>query len=154
MKKIIVGKNKTLKLNNVLGINIKLEDLSQTDVFIEKMINVIKVNGAEQLGPLIQHSYVSNDEDNPIRIELLVQCDRFLNKIEEPFIMRPIIRVSNCMYCRYIGLEENQGIGYDKKKLEPYENDIDLTGNTNTIYDDSKENEGTTVTVELKGGRA
>ena len=38
-----------------------------------------------------------------MEIILMLQCNNFIHKLEEPYGMDSVIRVTDCMYCRYQG---------------------------------------------------
>lgn len=144
MNKLIFSKNKNIRLNNVVYVKCNFNEITQGNLVIKKIENMLKVKGASPVGPLIQHTYFTND-DEPIKIEFMLQSNTYINNLDVPFKIESVIRVANCMYCRYSGPEEKQSIGYDKIKVEAFENDIELTGNTYTIYVDSNEEDGTVV---------
>lgn len=148
MKRLQLYQNKVLKLQNTLTASISLED-EEVDfsVQVEKMQSYIKVKGAIQIGPLIQYTkpFVNEDEELDIEINLFLQCNNYIHSVEEPYSMESIIRIPNCMYCRYIGPEEKLKFAYDKINLEAFENDIKLTGESYTVFVDQNEEEGTVV---------
>lgn len=65
--------------------------------------------------------------------------------VEQPYNMVPVIRVLNCMYCRYIGPEEKLKFACDKIQLEAFENDIPLKGDSYTIFVDRNEEDETII---------
>ncbi|MCM1499743.1 MAG: hypothetical protein NC124_14875 [Clostridium sp.] len=148
MSKLQFNPNKVLKLQNVLIGKINLED-ENTDfnIIVEKMQSYIKVKGAMQIGPLIQHTrpFVNDEEELDVEIRLLLQCNNYLHSVERPYTMESLLRVPYCMYCRYIGPEEKLKFAYDKINLEAFENDIELTGESYTVFVDQNEEEGTIV---------
>lgn len=148
MSKIQVNQNKVLKLQNVLINKINLEDEdAEFNMIVEKMQSYIKVKGATQIGPLIQHTktFVNEEEELDMEINMLLQCNNYIHSVEPPYSMQSLIRVPNCMYCRYIGPEEKLKFAYDKINLEAFENDIELTGESYTVFVDQNEEEGTIV---------
>lgn len=140
--------NKALKMQNVLigGINLE-DDENAFDLVIERMQTYIKVKGAAQIGPLIQYtkSFMNDGEELDIKINMLLQCSNYIHNVQEPYIMDSILRVPNCMYCRYVGPKETLNFAYDKINLEAFENDIELTGESYTVFVDQNEEEGTIV---------
>lgn len=57
MATMTINQNKLLKLQNVLIDKINLEEEEMNyNLVVEKMQSYIKVKGAVQIGPLIQHS--------------------------------------------------------------------------------------------------
>ena len=59
--------------------------------------------------------------------------------------MESVIRVPDCMYCRYTGPEEKLKFAYDKINLEAFEEDIELQPCNYTVFVDSNEEEETIV---------
>ena len=148
MPKLQFNQNKVLKLQNVLIVEFDLENEDvKYDFLIEKMQSYIKVKGVMQIGPLIQYTkpFVNDDEELDMEINLLLQCNNFIHSVEKPYRMESVLRVQDCMYCHYIGPEEKLKFAYDKINLEAFENDIDLTGESYTVFVDQNEEEGTIV---------
>ena len=114
---------------------------------IEQMQQYIKIKGATQIGPLIQCSRVYMNENNELDMEiiLMLQCNNYIHNVEPPYSMESVIRVPNCMYCRYIGPEDKLKFAYDKIHLEAFENDIELEDCSYTIFVDRNEEEETIV---------
>ncbi len=148
MPKLQFNQNKILKLQNALisTINLKEEDMD-FNIVVEKMQSYIKVKGVTQIGPLIQHTkpFVNKEEELDMEINMLLQCNNYIHSVEPPYSMQSLIRVPNCMYCRYIGPGEKLKFAYDKINLEAFENDIELTGESYTVFVDQNEEEGTIV---------
>lgn len=148
MSKLQFNQNKTLKLQNALIGKINLEDEEMDfNIFVEKMQSYIKVKGATQIGPLIQYTkpFVNDEEELDMEINMLLQCNNYVHSVEKPYVMESVVRVPNCMYCRYIGPEEKLKFAYDKINLEAFENDIELTGESYTVFVDQNVEEGTIV---------
>lgn len=148
MSKLQVNNNKTLKLKNVLNNKVDFSDEKMDiNILVEKMQSYIRVKGAMQIGPLIQHTkpFVNNEEELDVELNLLLQCNNFIHNVEKPYMMESILRIPNCMYCRYIGPEEKLKFAYDKINLEAFENDIELTGESYTVFVDQNEEEGIIV---------
>ena len=148
MSKIQCSHNKTMKLQNVLCQRLNLED-DELDftIQVEKMQSYIKVKGVTQIGPLIQHPNPFENEKGEwdIEITLFMQCNSYIHNVEKPYSIKSIFRISNCMYCRFIGPEKLMKFAYDKINLEAFENDIELTGESYTVFVDQNEEEGTIV---------
>ena len=158
MPKLIVHKSKILKLTNVI-INKcdieKLNDMGSIETQVEKMQNYIKVKSAKTVGPLIQHTWIELNEQGQtnVNLEMMIQCDKFLHSLEVPYSIKSIIRVDNCMYCRYIGPEDKLKFVYDKIQVTAFEEDIALKGDNYTIYID-RNNEENTITADVFFPRA
>lgn len=148
MQKLLLNENKVLKLTNVLFnmCDINSEE-SSLDVQLEQMQSYIKVKGAMQIGPLIQYIEPKLNEQGELEVEMsfLLQCSQPIHKVEAPYKMQPVLRVPNCIYCRYIGPEEALKYAYDKINLYAFENDIKLKGGSYTIFVDQNEEEGTMI---------
>lgn len=111
MATMTINQNKVLKLQNVLIDKINLEEEEMDyNLVVEKMQSYIKVKGAVQIGPLIQHSktFVNDAEELGVEINFLLQCNNYIHNVEKPYRMESVLRIPNCMYCRYIGPEENE----------------------------------------------
>lgn len=148
MSKIQYNASKTLKLQNVLISSLDLLDEElQFDVFVDKMQSYIKVKAAVQIGPLVQYTkpFVNEKEEMDMEINIMLQCNNYIHSVEKPYSMESVIRVPGCMYCRYVGPEEKLSFAYDKINLEAFENDIELTGESYTVFVDQNEEEGTIV---------
>lgn len=164
MSRVIeIQKNKSLRLENVLvncilniaGIgdeNTEEQDDSDQpfslELEIQKMENEIRVKGASAVGPLIQYSGTDSEcEDLQMRISLMIQADRFINKINYPYKMESVIQLKNCYYTRFIGLEEDINYAYQKIEVVAYEDDVVLKGNSYTIFLES--NVDGTITADI-----
>ena len=148
MNKIITNKSKTIKLTNTLVYKCLLEVQNfDLNVAIKQMQSYIRVKGTTQIGPLIQYTKPFVNESNELDVEMLLmlQCTNFIHSVEEPYTMESVLRVTNCMYCRYIGPEDKLRFAYDKINLEAFENDIQLKGDSYTIYVDRNEEENTII---------
>lgn len=45
-------------------------------------------------------------ENQDMEIILMLQCNHFINSVEKPYSMESVLRVTDCMYCRYMGPQE------------------------------------------------
>ena len=148
MSKLQYNLNKVLKLQNVLIGKMSLEEEDvDFNLIVDKMQSYIKVKGAIQIGPLIQQTrtFVNDAEEMDVEINFLLQCNNYIYNVEKPYRMESVLRVPNCMYCRYIDPEDKLKFAYDKINLEAFENDIELTGESYTVFVDQNEEEGTIV---------
>ena len=140
MNKLQYNDNKTLKINNVLKYKILLEDKDfDLQVVIEQMQSYIKTKGAMQIGPLIQYTRTTLNENNEVDLEIIVmlQCNNYIHNVTQPYSMESVIRVPNALYCRYTGPEMLLKYAYDKIHLEAFENDILLEDYNYTIFLDN-----------------
>ncbi|MBQ3558881.1 MAG: hypothetical protein IJA07_05140 [Agathobacter sp.] len=148
MEKLQLYNNKVLKLSNVLQYQIDLSEKEiRPEIQVEQMQSYIKAKGAMQIGPLIEYTHTFVNEVGELKIEIcfLLQCNNFICSVEQPYQMESILRVPNCMYCRYIGPEEKLSFAYDKIHLEAFENDIELEDCSYTIFVDRNEEDETIV---------
>lgn len=156
MNKLITNRTKVLKLTNVLRYvcQIEKEDFD-FNISIVQMQSFIRSKGAVQVGPLIQYinSYVNENGEIKMDICLMLQCNTYIHSIEEPYKMESVIRVPNCMYCRYIGSEDKLSFAYQKIQIEAFENDIPLKGDSYTVFV-SRDDENDIITADVFMERA
>ena len=148
MSKLLFFENKSLKLQNVLCFKADCKNFVENfESNILQMKNHIKVKGIVQIGPLIQYARAFVNENNELDMEiiLMLQCNNYIHNVEPPYSMESVIRVPNCMYCRYIGPEDKLKFAYDKIHLEAFENDIELEDCSYTIFVDRNEEDETIV---------
>lgn len=149
VEKIQVHNNKSLKLFNVLIKDVlNLADDSNGDkdvkgtdslgIEVEQMKNYIKSKGAMPIGPLIQYTSSNKKTENPLDINFrfLIQSDKYINNIAPIYKMESVINIKNCMYARFSGEESELHIAYKKIQVEAYEKDIELKGDSYTVYVD------------------
>ena len=142
MNKIEISENKTLKLINVLIFEIAPvtcnEDLTRC---ILKMDNIIKSKGMASMGPIIQKTKYNINEEGQldIKISLMRQVNNFIHSVEPPYKMESVLRVKNCMYARYTGPEEKLKLAYDKINVTAFEEDIELSNTSYTIFVDKQD---------------
>ena len=148
MNKLQFKENKILKLINVLRYKAQIEQEDfDFNVMIEQMKSYIKIKGVTQVGPLIQYTktFMNDNGELDMEIILMLQCNNYIHNVESPYSMESVIRVPNCMYCRYIGPEDKLKFAYDKIHLEAFENDIELEDCSYTIFVDRNEEDETIV---------
>lgn len=141
MKSLQYNTSKTLKLSNILIININKDDLDNIVATVEQMENYIKSKGSQPIGPLIQYteSTINEQGELDIVIKLLRQSSNFIQHVEPPYEMKSVIRIKNCMYVRYTGPESKLKFAYDKINLTAFEEDIELKGDSYTVFLDQDE---------------
>ena len=137
---IIIHTNKVLKITNVciIEFNIQKDDIN---FLISKMENYIKSKGATPIGPLIQKTEYSVNEEGQldIKVYLMRQANNFIHNVEAPYTMESVLRVRNCMYARYTGPEEKLKLAYDKINVAAFEEDIELSNSNYTIFVDKQD---------------
>lgn len=152
MSKLSLSTNKILKLSNVIIIKIDKENFENIELTVDKIEQYIKIKGAKPVGPLIQ--YISTDitEDGMAESNLLMmrQCDRYINHVEQPYTIESIIRIKNCMYVRYVGPESGLKYAYDKIMLTSFEEDINLKGDSYTIFVDQQHDDNIIADVFME----
>lgn len=136
MSKIELSTNKSLKLMNVLSLEIELNQDFDLGTTVVKMDNYLKSKGAMPIGPLIQRTVYSINEDQQLEIHayLMRQTNNFIHNVEAPYKMEPVIRVRNCMYAHYVGPEEKLKLAYDKINVTAFEEDITVANENYTIF--------------------
>lgn len=141
--KIQINENKTLKITNVLIQEIDINKPEDFNTTVIQMENYIKSKGAMPIGPLIQKTSYSINEEGQLDIQLFFmrQSNNFIHNVEEPYKMESVIRVRNCMYARYIGPEEKLNFAYDKINVTAFEEDIELSNENYTIFVDKQDDD-------------
>lgn len=136
MNKIQISNNKTLKLINTLFLEVELNQDFDLGTTVVKMDNYLKSKGAMPIGPLIQRTVYSINENQQLEIHayLMRQTNNFIHNIEAPYKMEPVIRVRNCMYAHYVGPEEKLKLAYDKINVTAFEEDITVANENYTIF--------------------
>lgn len=136
MQKIDLSYNKTLKLTNVVFMEVAAENFGEMHFVVEKMENYIKAKGYIPVGPLIQYSGTRINENGELDIivKLIRQSSGYINHVEEPYKCEPVMRIKNCMYVRYIGPETMLKFAYDKINLTAFEEGIKLKGDSYTVF--------------------
>jgi hypothetical protein len=153
MSKIIIHHSKSLKLTNTLVLDLsKEEDFKQLANFqvIEQMELHIRQRGAQPIGPLVQKTVVSVNEagESQMMITFIRQADAFIHHVDAPYRMESMIRVSDCLYTRFVGEEDKMQFAYSKLQLVGYEEEIPLSTETYTVFVGSNEDEGT-ITADI-----
>ena len=139
---INISQNKTLKLSNTI---IEHVDISRDKFIIEETVlkieNYIKSKGANPIGPLIQKTEYNVNEEGQldVKISLMRQANNFIHNVEPPYTMESVLRVKNCMYARYTGPEEKLKLAYDKINVIAFEEDIELSNTSYTIFVDKQD---------------
>ena len=140
-EKIILRENKILKLNNVLVREVKDKEFMDINKIAYMMESYIKSKGNAVLGPMINYSTASADENGQVKIilKLMVQLKNPIYNVEAPYEIQNQIRITNCLFARFTEKEENLQFAYSKLQLHAFENDIKLKGDSYTIFVENKE---------------
>jgi hypothetical protein len=141
-KELNISYNKVLKLTNVLIRNIKEDEFDKIDQIAHMMESYIKSKAAQLIGPLIQYTkgVVGEDGQPQVELNLLYQANNYIHEVEAPYIIQSVIRITGCMYVRFIGEESKIKFAYDKIGVVAYEEDIELKGDSYTVF--VKNNDG------------
>ncbi len=137
MNKIQLYKDKTLKLVNVLMFEADfVNDQIDLELIVANMKKYIKDKGSMQVGPFIQciHSSISQNGELEVKVTFMLQCSSVIENMQFPYHMEETIRIEDCMYVHYLGPEDKLKLAYDKIHLTAFEEDIDLVGDSYTIF--------------------
>lgn len=152
MPKLEVSYNKTLKLTNACIVQIMSEEFEEMYTAAERMDNYIKSKGALPIGPLVQYSDTTVNEEGEldIVIKFIRQANNYINHLEPPYTMESVLRIKDCMYVRYSGDESKMKFAYDKINLTAYEEDIKLKGGSYTVFVDGDDDGNVTADVFME----
>jgi len=133
---IQISENKTLKLVNALILEVNLQESDDISNAIIRMENYLKSKGALPIGPLIQKTqYFFNDAGQiELHTYIIRQSNTFIHNVEKPYKMESLLRVGNCIYAHYVGPESKLKLAYDKINVIAFENGIDLSSESYTIF--------------------
>ena len=135
MPKLEVAQQKTLKLTNVLIRDVPLESLNEIPLVVEQMENFIKTKGFQPIGPLVQYNAVIGEGENTsIVLRLMRQSDGYITCMDKQYTMEAVLRVPNCLYVRYKGVNEKLQFAYNKLRLTAFEEEIALKGVIYTLF--------------------
>ena len=131
-----ISKNKTLKLTNAVIKKLDITPNLNLAAEVSSMDNYIKSKGTVPVGPLVQEitSKAGMDGTPEVHLSIIRQCKDNINHIENPYKFKSILKSEDCLYTRFFDEESNMKFAYDKLALFAYENEIDLTGRTYTIF--------------------
>lgn len=137
MPKIEVVENKTLKLGNVLGRKMNIEEFKKIPP--EKIITLLRTHllskGAPPRGPLISHNTMQ--EGNNF-ISFMMQANKAV-KAENPYYFMEEIIINNCLFTRFKGKEHDVDFAFQKMNIYAYENDILLKTESYSVYLNEKQ---------------
>lgn len=134
MNEIQVSENKTLKLTNVLSRQLRPDEMGNIMVVITQMENMMKSNGAQPIGPLIQHVTMSAGPNPEPQIFLLRQATQLLPRVDPGFHMDAVLRVRGCLYAHYTGPMSQSQLAAQKLNIYAFEHDIKLSGSVYSIF--------------------
>lgn len=135
MSSLNVSLNKTLKLSNVVSVQVPVSELDRVGILTEQEENFIRSKGFNPVGPLVQHTVIlAKEQESEIEIELLRQASGAILHAETPYHVTPVLRVQDCIYVRYTGPQEKIQVAYDKLNVVAFENSIALRGDSYTVF--------------------
>lgn len=136
MSKLQYNPNKILKISNVLILLLEDSEISELSTVVQQIENYIKSKGSQPIGPLIQYTSTKVNEQGELDlvIKLMRQSSNFINNVEPPYQMKSVLRIKDCMYVRYTGPESKLKFAYDKINLIAFEEDIELKGDSYTVF--------------------
>ena len=128
------------------------EEFEEMHTAAERMDNYIKSKGALPIGPLIQYSDTTVNEEGEVDIiiKFIRQANNYINRLEPPYTMESVLRIKDCMYVRYSGDESKLKLAYDKINLAAYEDDIKLKGGSYTVFVDGDDEGNVTADVFME----
>ncbi|WP_052660076.1 hypothetical protein [Bacillus cereus] len=139
-EKISITNKKTLKLNNVLIAKVKNTNPLEIQKTSHMMQSYVKSHGKFIVGPLISHSYSTVDSEGNIQfyINLIMQLDspHYISDINYEF--KKQIKLENCLFARFNDEETNVRFAYLKLNVYAFENNLNLQGESYTIYIEQK----------------
>ena len=134
MNEIKVAENKTLKLTNVVSRRVMPVELGNMMVILTQLQNFIKSNNAQPIGPLVEAVKMGTGPDHTPELYMMQQATQMIPKMEPGYHMDAILRVKNCLYAHYTGPMSQSQLATAKLQIMAFENELDLTGDTYTIY--------------------
>ena len=142
MNEIKVAENKTLKLTNVVARRIAPEELGNMMVALTQLQNFIKSHNAQPIGPLVQAIKIGPAPEHAPELYMMQQATQLITKMEPGYHMDAVLRVKNCLYAHYTGPMSSSQLASAKLQVMAFENEIDLTGDSYTIYVNQDEDDG------------
>ena len=142
MREIKIADHKTLKLTNVLSRRIQPEEFANLQVVLTQMVNFIKSNNAQPIGPLVQCVKVPSGPNPQPEIYFMQQVNQLIPRLDPGYQMDAVLRVRNCLYAHYTGPMSRSSLASQKLDIYAFENELELSGNVYTIFVNQDEDEG------------
>jgi hypothetical protein len=136
-EKLQLCENKTLKITNALVHEVPLDAKFEIQRIIYMMQSYIKTKGLQTRGPLITSTSISkNIQGNmpALNTKIILQLTEPVKSCESPYTFEPIIRVSPCLFVRFIGSPQDMQYANMKLNVYAFENDIKLDGSSYTVF--------------------
>jgi hypothetical protein len=134
MPKIEIRENKTLALSKALSRSIPIEEIGDLTNRANMMINWISAKGYNQVGPLILRSGRLSENEEESGCSLILQLNEFNVKADHSYKFEREIKVKNCLFARFDDEKDKIQFASMKLMLHAYENDLELTGETYTVF--------------------
>ena len=133
---IEISENKVLKLHRVFKKTLSEKENQELPRTLQLIQGFIKARGLKTKGPLITLSKpASRDGTTVIETSILCQLEQSPHmKLEYPYEYDEELRVGNCLYARFTGLQQHLQIAAAKMQVYAYENYLTLSGNTYTVF--------------------
>lgn len=147
MPRLTVEDGKRLVLHNVLSASVE----DPTDAGLVNLLRALEVsaraNGIVLKGPQVFHTSVEDTDGEPVQsIELLVQCASPPDAVPAGYSYLEELRTGPCLYCRFVGHEEDLGHAHEAISLRAYEDGLSFMGESYSVTVDRK---GGEVTVDV-----
>jgi len=140
-KEIEIAEGKTLKLKNVLSKEIGSQDGSEMQKAMHMFQSYMKSISLTPYGPVIIRSSVAFENGALIqRSRMMVQVRETPKAVDSPYYFDELIRVENCILARYRGDAGNVQMAYGKINVYAFENEIQLKGDTYTVFVEQNDN--------------
>ena len=142
MREIQIADHKTLKLTNVLSRKIQPEEFANLQVVLTQMVNFIKSNNAQPIGPMIQCVKMSTGPNPQAEVYFMQQTTQLIPRMDPGYQMDAVLRVRNCLYAHYVGPMSQSGLASQKLNIMAFEHELELTGTVYTVFVNQDDDEG------------
>ena len=134
-KEIEIVTGKTLKLKNILSKEIGSSEGAEMQKAMHMFSAYIKSKKLTPYGPLVIYGKIAFENGSLVqRSRLMIQIREIPDKIESPYSFDELIRVENCIMARYRGDATSIQMAHGKINVHAFENDIQLKGETYTVF--------------------
>lgn len=147
MPRLTVEDGKRLVLHKVLSAPVE----DTTDAGLANLLRALEIsaraNGIVLKGPQVFHTSVVDAGGDPVQsVELLVQCASPPDAAPVGYSYLEELRTGPCLYCRFVGHEEDLGHAHEAISLRAYEDGLSFMGESYSVTVDRK---GGEVTVDV-----
>jgi len=134
-KEIEIVTGKTLKLKNVLSKEIGSSESAEMQKAMHMFNSYMKSKKLTPYGPLIIYGKIAFENGTLVqRNRMMIQIRENPDRTESPYSFDELIRVENCIMARYRGDAASVQMAYGKINVHAFENDIQLKGETYTVF--------------------